>query len=94
MISLNEKVEDSKEESKEDNKEERKEESKTESKENIISNNILYYSSKNVKYYKSLYNLIFLYINELKNIKLDNIDYDDSFNQDLIKKNNKKNRKI
>jgi hypothetical protein len=86
MISLNEKVEDSKEESKEDNKEERKEESKTESKENIISNNILYYSSKNVKYYKSLYNLIFLYINELKNIKLDNIDYDDSFNQDLIKK--------
>ena len=47
----------------------------------VSENNILYYSLKNIKYYKSLYNLIFLYIGELKNIKLDTIDYDESFNQ-------------
>ena len=52
----------------------------------VSENNILYYSLKNIKYYKSLYNLIFLYIGELKNIKLDTIDYDKSFNQELIKK--------
>ena len=52
----------------------------------VSENNILYYSLKNIKYYKSLYNLIFLYIGELKNIKLDTIDYDESFNQELIKK--------
>lgn len=52
----------------------------------VSENNILYYSLKNIKYYKSLYNLIFLYIEELKNIKLDTIDYDESFNQELIKK--------
>jgi len=43
----------------------------------VSENNILYYSLKNIKYYKSLYNLIFLYIEELKNIKLDTINYDD-----------------
>lgn len=52
----------------------------------VSENNILYYSLKNIKYYKSLYNLIFLYIEELKNIKLDTINYDESFNQELIKK--------
>ena len=52
----------------------------------VSENNILYYSLKNIKYYKSLYNLIFLYIGELKNIKLDTIDYNESFNQELIKK--------
>ena len=52
----------------------------------VSENNILYYSLKNIKYYNSLYNLIFLYIGELKNIKLDTIDYDESFNQELIKK--------
>ena len=52
----------------------------------VSENNILYYSLKNIKYYKSLYNLIFLYIGELKNIKLDTINYDESFNQELIKK--------
>ena len=52
----------------------------------VSENNILYYSLKNIKYYKSLYNLIFLYIGELKNIKLDTIDYDESFNQEVIKK--------
>lgn len=52
----------------------------------VSENNILYYSLKNIKYYKSLYNLIFLYIEELKNIKLDTIDYNESFNQEVIKK--------
>ena len=71
MISLNKKVEDTVLDKVEDT---------------ILDNKILYYSLKNIKYYKSLYNLIFLYINELKDIKLDNIDYDESFDQELIKK--------
>ena len=58
MISLNKKVEDTVLDKVEDT---------------ILDNKILYYSLKNIKYYKSLYNLIFLYINELKDIhrKLD-----------------------
>ena len=71
MIPLNKKVEDTMLDKIEDT---------------VLDNKILYYSSKSIKYYKSLYNLIFLYINELKDIKLDNIDYDESFDQELIKK--------
>lgn len=47
------------------------------------------YSIKNIKYYKSLYNLIFLYTNELKEIISDKfmINYiNDEINDDIVKK--------
>jgi len=56
---------------------------------NIYSNKIIYFSLKNVKYYKSLYNLIFLYTNELNNIISDiNVitHINNEINQELIKK--------
>ena len=56
---------------------------------NIYSNKIIYFSLKNVKYYKSLYNLIFLYTNELNNIITDiNVitHINNEINQELIKK--------
>lgn len=55
----------------------------------ILTNNILHFSLKNVKYYKSLYNLIFLYTNELNNIISDiNVitHINNEINQELIKK--------
>ena len=58
-------------------------------KDNILTNNILHFSLKNVKYYKSLYNLIFLYTNELNNIISDINDIthiNNEINQVLIKK--------
>ena len=74
MISLNKKVEDTVLDKVEDTVLDKVEDT-------VLDNKILYYSSKNIKYFKSLYNLIFLYINELKDIKLDNIDYDEKFDQ-------------
>lgn len=46
--------------------------------------NIIDYCFKNIKYFKSLYNLIFLYINELKEIKV-NLDINESLDQNIIK---------
>ena len=55
---------------------------------NIDNNNFIILSLKNIKYYKSLYNLIFLYKNELNNfIKNDIIKehLESNINENIIK---------
>ena len=54
-----------------------------------LHNDFISYSIKNVKYYKSLYNLIFLYTNELNNIITDKfmINYiNEEINEESVKK--------
>lgn len=52
---------------------------------NEENTNIIYYNLKNIKYYKSLYNLIFLYINELNELNTSSNLFDDDFDPEFVK---------